>query len=80
MFYRHLCVTCKLYGTPDRSSKQLYDWLAEYIRTISIVLRNDAGNETQVASTNSKSFGTFTRQRYIEWTEGKARTIRIVQP
>jgi len=33
MFYRHLCVTwLKLYGTPDRSSKQLYDWLADYIQ------------------------------------------------
>ena len=64
------------------AQEQLYYWLAEYIRTyqhspsirqmmLAMKLKSPAPVQSRLEHLRAKG--------YIEWTEGKARTIRIIQ-
>jgi len=65
------------------AQQQLYDWLAEYIRqhqhSPSIRQMMQAMNLKSPAPIQSR-LEHLRAKGYIEWTEGKARTIRIMQP
>ncbi len=65
------------------AQQELFDWLAEYIRQHqhspsirqmmqAMKLKSPAPIQSRLEHLRAK--------RYIEWTEGKARTIRILQP
>jgi repressor LexA len=65
------------------AQQQLYNWLAKYIRQyqhcpsirqmmLAMKLKSPAPVQSRLEHLRAKG--------YIEWTEGKARTIRIVQP
>lgn len=65
------------------AQEQLYNWLAEYIRTYqhspsirqmmqAMKLKSPAPIQSRLEHLRAKG--------YIDWTEGKARTIRILQP
>jgi len=65
------------------AQQQLYDWLAEYIQQHqhspsirqmmqAMQLKSPAPIQSRLEHLRTKG--------YIEWTEGKARTIRILQP
>jgi repressor LexA len=65
------------------AQQQLYDWLVNYIRTAqhapsirqmmrAMNLRSPAPIQSRLEHLRSKG--------YIDWTEGKARTIRILRP
>jgi len=65
------------------AQQQLYDWLAEYIQQHqhspsirqmmqAMELKSPAPIQSRLEHLRTKG--------YIEWTEGKARTIRILQP
>jgi len=68
--------------TLTEAQQQLYDWLAEYIRhhqhcpsirqmMQAMKLKSPAPIQSRLEHLRAKG--------YIEWAEGKARTIRIVQ-
>lgn len=63
--------------------QELYEWLAEYIRihqhSPSIRQMMQAMNLKSPAPIQSRLEHLRTKG-YIEWTEGKARTIRVLQP
>lgn len=63
------------------AQKELYDWLVEYIRTTqhapSIRQMMRAMNLKSPAPIQSR-LERLRNKRYIDWTEGKARTIRIL--
>ncbi|QIR41088.1 repressor LexA [Tolypothrix sp. PCC 7910] len=65
------------------AQQELYEWLAEYIRTHqhspSIRQMMQAMNLKSPAPIQSRLEHLRTKG-YIEWTEGKARTIRILRP
>jgi repressor LexA len=65
------------------AQQQLYDWLAEYIRqhqhSPSIRQMMQAMNLKSPAPIQSR-LEHLRAKGYIEWTEGKARTIRMMQP
>lgn len=65
------------------AQQQLYEWLAEYVRIYqhspsirqmmqAMQLKSPAPVQSRLEHLRAKG--------YIEWTEGKARTIRILQP
>ncbi len=65
------------------AQQELYDWLAEYVRLYqhspsirqmmqAMQLKSPAPVQSRLEHLRAKG--------YIEWTEGKARTIRILQP
>lgn len=65
------------------AQKELYDWLLEYIRTnqhspsirqmmLAMKLKSPAPIQSRLERLRNKG--------YIDWTEGKARTIRILHP
>ncbi|ABA21818.1 SOS-response transcriptional repressor, LexA [Trichormus variabilis ATCC 29413] len=66
-----------------QAQQELYEWLAEYIRihqhSPSIRQMMQAMNLKSPAPIQSRLEHLRTKG-YIEWTEGKARTIRILQP
>lgn len=65
------------------AQQELYEWLAEYIRihqhSPSIRQMMQAMNLKSPAPIQSRLEHLRTKG-YIEWTEGKARTIRVLQP
>jgi repressor LexA len=65
------------------AQQELYEWLAEYIRTYqhspSIRQMMQAMNLKSPAPIQSRLEHLRTKG-YIEWTEGKARTIRVLHP
>ncbi len=65
------------------AQQELYDWLVEYIRTTqhapSIRQMMRAMNLKSPAPIQSR-LERLKNKGYIDWTEGKARTIRIVNP
>ncbi|AUT01082.1 repressor LexA [Nostoc sp. CENA543] len=65
-----------------QAQQELYEWLAEYIRTHqhspSIRQMMQAMNLKSPAPIQSR-LEHLRNKGYIEWTEGKARTIRILQ-
>lgn len=65
------------------AQKELYDWLVEYIRTEqhapSIRQMMRAMNLKSPAPIQSR-LERLRNKKYIDWTEGKARTIRILYP
>ncbi|MEA5468892.1 transcriptional repressor LexA [Spirulina sp. 06S082] len=65
------------------AQKELYDWLVEYIRTEqhapSIRQMMRAMNLKSPAPIQSR-LERLRKKKYIDWTEGKARTIRILYP
>jgi repressor LexA len=65
------------------AQQELYEWLAEYIRTHqhspSIRQMMQAMNLKSPAPIQSRLEHLRTKG-YIEWTEGKARTIRVLRP
>ncbi len=65
------------------AQQQLYDWLAQYVRQYqhspSIRQMMQAMNLKSPAPIQSR-LEHLRAKGYIEWTEGKARTIRILQP
>lgn len=65
------------------AQQQLYDWLANYIRqhqhSPSIRQMMQAMELKSPAPVQSR-LEHLRLKKYIEWTEGKARTIRILQP
>lgn len=65
------------------AQQQLYDWLAQYVRQYqhspSIRQMMQAMNLKSPAPIQSR-LEHLRAKGYIEWTEGKARTIRIMQP
>jgi repressor LexA len=65
------------------AQQQLYDWLAKYIRqhqhSPSIRQMMQAMNLKSPAPIQSR-LEHLRAKGYIEWTEGKARTIRMMQP
>lgn len=68
--------------TLTEAQQQLYDWLTEYIRqnqhSPSIRQMMQAMNLKSPAPIQSR-LDHLRAKGYIEWTEGKARTIRVVQ-
>ncbi|NES72647.1 MAG: repressor LexA [Okeania sp. SIO2D1] len=69
--------------TLTKAQQELYDWLVEYIRTSqhapsirqmmrAMNLKSPAPIQSRLERLRSKG--------YIDWTEGKARTIRIIHP
>ena len=65
------------------AQQELYDWLADYIQqhqhSPSIRQMMEAMNLKSPAPVQSRLEHLRTKG-YIEWTEGKARTIRVLQP
>ncbi|NES84733.1 MAG: repressor LexA [Moorea sp. SIO2B7] len=66
-----------------KAQQELYDWLVEYIRTtehaptirqmmVAMKLKSPAPIQSRLERLRNKG--------YIDWTEGKARTIRILYP
>lgn len=65
------------------AQQELYDWLADYIQqhqhSPSIRQMMEAMNLKSPAPVQSR-LEHLRAKGYIEWTEGKARTIRVLQP
>lgn len=65
------------------AQKQLYDWLVEYIRTTqhasSIRQMMEAMNLRSPAPVQSR-LDHLRKKGYIDWSNGKARTLRILKP
>ena len=69
--------------TLTAAQQELYDWLADYIQqhqhSPSIRQMMEAMNLKSPAPVQSR-LEHLRAKGYIEWTEGKARTIRVLQP
>ncbi len=83
MFYKHLYLPpYKFMERLTEAQKELYEWLAEYIRqhqhSPSIRQMMQAMNLKSPAPVQSR-LEHLRNKGYIEWNEGKARTIRVLQ-